>query len=315
MSDTGVSDMAGAVEAAFSAASSPDAAPTTTTETQPASAVETPVEDVSQDAAPPTETTPQTEPGPIPYPRFKEVNDKWTTASKELEGLGWAKGVNPQHAQSAIQLLQRVQQNPLAFTEELETLRDHPTFGPQLRSWAARTLGFRNQPRQEAPVEDVMPEPDVVFEDGRKTYSDQQLQKRDQWLMRQMESKVTERLAPLEKRGERFDKAEAVRIETAIRAKADVEAATEIDSLKQQYPQFEEHKADVADAMEANPSYTLKQAWAEVFVNKVGPKLASGQAAAVRQKVNAGSANPSRPSGAAPTAAKDFHEELSRLLS
>jgi hypothetical protein len=133
--------------------------------------------------------------------------------------------------------------------------------------------------------------------------------------MRQMESKFDERLAPLAKKGEQVDRIVADREYATLRAKADVDAKTEIDSLKQQYPQFEEHKKDIADAMEANPSFTLAQAWAQVFVEKVGPKLASGQAAAVRQKVNAGSANPSRPSGAAPTAAKDFHEELSRLLS
>jgi hypothetical protein len=52
-----------------------------------------------------------------------------------------------------------------------------------------------------------------------------------------------------------------------------------------------------------------------VFVKEVGPKLAGQQAAAVRTKVSAGSANPQRPSGAIPGPAKDFHEELSRLFS
>src|SRR5688572_14721098 len=126
-------DMTSAVESAFAAASTPDTAPTTSVETTAPSASETATSDVSQ-AAPVAETPTNTEPGPIPYPRFKEVNDKWTAASKELESYGWAKGVNPQLAQSAIQLLQRAQGNPLAFTEELEALRDHPQFGPQLRS-------------------------------------------------------------------------------------------------------------------------------------------------------------------------------------
>lgn len=300
-------DMSAAVEAAFTA-STPDAGTTPTTEPSSASTTETPVGEVSQDAAPQTETPANTEPGPIPYQRFKDVNDKWTAASKELESYGWAKGVNPQLAQGAIQLLTRAQQNPLAFTEELETLRDHPTFGPQLRSWAARTLGFRNAPRPEAV--DAMPEPDVVFEDGRKTYSDGQLQKRDQWLMRQMESKFDERLAPLAKQGEQVNRIVADREYATLRARADVDAKAEIDALKQQYPQFEEHKKDIADAMEANPSFTLAQAWAQVFVSKVGPKLAAGQAAAVKQKVNAGSANPSRPSGATPSAPVDFEEAL-----
>jgi hypothetical protein len=305
-------DMSAAVEAAFSSASTPDAGTTTTVETTAPSASETATESVSETAAP-VETTTTTEPGPIPYPRFKEVNDKWTTASKELETLGWAKGVNPQLAQSAIQLLTRAQSNPLAFTEELETLRDHPVLGPQLRSWAARTLGFRNQPRPEAVEQE--PQPDIEYEDGRKAYSAQRQHEREQWLLKQWESKIDERIAPLAKRGEQVDQIVADREYQAIKAHAEVSAKSAIDTLKQQYPQFDEHKADVAEAMEKNPSFTLAQAWAQVFVQKVGPKLASGQAAAVKAKVNAGSANPSRPSGALPEPAKDFREELARLLS
>jgi hypothetical protein len=308
-------DMTSAVEAAFAASSSPEPASTTTTESQPASAVETPVESVSQEAAEPTsETTPQQEPGPIPYSRFKEVNEKAQAASKALESLGWAKGVDPQLAQSAIQLLTRAQQNPLAFTEELESLRDHPQFGPQLRSWAARTLGFRNQPRQDMPVEDAMPEPDLRFEDGSKTYSDQQLLKRDQWLIRQMESKFDAKIQPLTRKGEQVDRIVAEKEFAAIQAKSQADAQSEIESLKQQYPQFWEHRDRVAEVMEANPRYTLSQAWAEVFVKDVGPKLAGQQAAAVKAKVSAGSANPQRPSGAPPNPPRDFEDALRQMF-
>jgi hypothetical protein len=306
-------DMTSAVEAAFAASSTPEPAPTTTVEPGAPSASETATGDVSQAAAPPTETTTTTEPGPIPYPRFKEVNDKWTAASKELEGYGWAKGINPQLAQSAIQLLNRAQQNPLAFTEELEALRDHPQFGPQLRSWAARTLGTRIASRQtELPVDETMPEPDLHFEDGRKSYSDQQLQKRDQWLLKQWESKIDEKVAPLANKSAATEKYVADQVYSSIQTKATADAKTEIDALRQQYPQFDEHKATVAEVMEANPTYTLKQAWADVFISKVGPQLAGQQAAAVRQKTQAGSANPSRPSGAPPSAPKDFHEALAQ---
>lgn len=303
-------DMTSAVESAFAAASTPDAGTTTTVETPAPSATETATTDVTQ-AAPLTETTTNQEPGPIPYPRFKEVNDKWTAASKELESYGWAKGVNPQLAQSAIQLLTRAQQNPLAFTEELEALRDHPTLGPQLRSWAARTLGtrFTRPPEQ---VEEVEPQPDIPLEDGRKVYSAEQQHKREQWLLKQWESKLDAKIAPIAKQGEQVNQIVADREWNRIKGDADVAAKTEIDALRQQYPQFDEHKADVAEAMEKNPSFTLAQAWAQVFVQKVGPKLAGQRAATVKAKVSAGSANPARPSGAPVNAPKDFHEALSQ---
>lgn len=306
-------DMTSAVESAFAAASTPDASTTTTTDSASASASETPVEGVSQEAAQPaSETTTPAEPGPIPYNRFKEVNERAQAASKELEALGWAKGVNPQLAQSAIQLLQRAQGNPLAFTEELETLRDHPQFGPQLRSWAARTLGFRNAPRQDMPVEEQEPQADIPLEDGRRVYSAEQQHKREQWLLKQWESKIDEKIAPIAKNGEHANQFVANQIEQTIKTQAASSAKSEIDALRQQYPQFDEHKSAVADVMEANPTYTLKQAWAEVFVEKVGPKLAAGQAATVKAKVSAGSANPQRPSGATPSAPTTFEEALAQ---
>lgn len=306
-------DMTSAVESAFAAASPPDASTTSAVETPAPSATETAAEHVSQEAAPPTETTTtQEQPGPIPYTRFKEVNDKWTTANKELESLGWAKGVNPQLAQSAIQLLTRAQQNPLAFTEELESLRDHPVLGPQLRSWAARTLGFRNAPRQADVQPEAMPEPDLVFEDGRKSYTSEQMAKRDQWLLKQWESKIDEKLSPLAQKTHANEQFVAQQVFDGIKAKANADAKSELDTIRQQYPQFAEHESDVKAAMIADDKLTLKQAWAQVFIDKVGPKLAGQQAAAVKQKVAANTANPSRPSGAASSAPRDFLEALAQ---
>jgi hypothetical protein len=307
-------DMSAAVEAAFSSASTPDAGTTTPVETPAPSASETATESVSQEAATPTsETTPTQEPGPIPYSRFREVNEKAQAASKELEALGWAKGVDPQLARGAIQLLTRAQQNPLAFTEELEALRDHPQFGPQLRSWAARTLGFRNAPRPEQ-VTEQEPQPDIPLEDGRRVYSAEQQHKREQWLLKQWESKIDERLEPLARKGQQIDQFVAEKEFAAIQAKSSADAKSEIDTLKQQYPQFWEHRERVADVMEANPRFTLSQAWAEVFVKDVGPKLAGQQAAAVNKKVQAGSANPSRPSGAPSAAPRDFEDALRQMF-
>lgn len=312
MSDTG--DMTSAVEAAFAASSTPEPASTTATESTAASPTVTPTADVSQAAATSTETT-TSEPGPVPYTRFKEVNEKYGTASKELEGLAWAKGVNPQLAQSAMQLLTRAQSNPLAFTEELEILRDHPQFGPQLRSWAARTLGMRTAPKAEPAAALTMPEPDLVFDDGRKAFSDAAMGKVVQFLQQQLESTLEQRLSPIASKAEANERFVAEQTYAAIQEKAKVDGRSEIESLAKQYPQFDEHRADVREVMEANPSYTLKQAWAEVFVTKVGPKLAGQSAAAVKQKVSAGSANPARPNGAATAQVPgSIREHLEQLL-
>ena len=161
-----------------------------------------------------------------------------------------------------------------------------------------------------------MPEPDLVFEDGRKAFSAEAQAKRDQWLLKQWESKIDEKVAPLANKSAATEKYVADQVYQGIKAKADAEAGTEIESLKQQYPQFWDHRADVAALMEANPKYTLKQAWAEVFVEKVGPKLAGQHAAAVTKKVQAGSgsANPARPSGATQQVPSGFKEHLEQLI-
>lgn len=301
-------DMTAAVEAAFSSASTPVADTTTTVETPAPSATETATTGV--EATPPSETTPPAEPGPIPYARFKEINEKAQAASKELEALGWAKGIDPQIVQEFARVQQIAKTNPLIWTEQLEAIRDHPVLGPQLRSWAARTLGFRQTSRLTEGVEEQEPQPDIPLEDGRKVYSAEQLHKREQWLLKQWESRIDEKLQPIAQKGAKVDELIADREYAAIKAKADSDAKSEIDELNQRYPQFWEHKDDVVQVMKDHPTYTLKQAWAQVFVDKVGPKLAVSNAAAVKQKVAAGSANPARPSGAAPSAPTDFAEAL-----
>ena len=292
-------DMTSAVEAAF-AASTPDAAPTTTVETTAPSATETATPVVSQAA-------PETTEGPVAYPRFKEVNDGYQATKKELEALQWAKGLDPHLTRAFADLQERAKFNPLVWTEELEAVRDHPILGPQLRSWAARTLGTRTASRPAETVEDTGPEPDLQFEDGRRAYSAEQQHKREQWLLGRMATQMDERITPL---AERQNRTEAEKQMVAIRAQATVDARSEIDALKAQ-PQFEEHRKDIAAVMEANPALNLRQAWAQVFTEKVIPKIAGQQAATVNKKVQAGSANPARPSGAAASTPTDFAEALS----
>lgn len=300
-------DMTSAVEAAFAASSTPEPAPTTAVDTPAPSATETATTDVSQAAATST-TTPEPKEGPVPYQRFKEINEKYGTTSKELEALAWAKEIPEAERQAFAEFSRAVRQNPLAMLNEVDALLANPLTAPAVRSWAARTLGTRTASRPTETVEDTGPEPDLQFEDGRKAYSAEQQLKREQWLLSQVDQKIT----PL---AERQNRTEAEKQIAAIRAKATVDAKTEIDSLKAQYPQFEEHRKDVAAVMEANPTFTLKQAWAEVFVRDVGPKLAGQHAATVTKKVQAGSANPARPSGAATTVPDGFKSHLELLLN
>ncbi len=296
MADTG--DMTAAVEAAFASATPAPATETTTT---------TP--EVSPTATPVTESTPAVEPGPVPYARFKEVNDQAGLSKKELETLAWAKAIKSEHAPHVAAFYQRISQDPLSILEhEVRELLSNPQTAPQVRSWAARTLGTRvaNTGGTEPLMDDTEPPPDLQFQDGTTTYSTEQLRKRDAWRDAQLDKRVGERLKPLQQ----FTEQQMVE---QIKVKATADATAEVAALKQQ-PYFEEHKADVREAMLANTSLNLKQAWAQVFIEKVIPKISAGKAATTVQKTQAGTANPARPSGAAAGPPKDFHEALTRAF-
>lgn len=309
--DGATGDMAAAVEAAFSAAT--PAATTESPQTEPASATTTPAVD-SPTAA--TQTTPEAEPGPVPYARFKEVNESANLTKKELEQLAWAKGIKPEHAPELARFYQRVTSgDPLqAYLDELgQLVAARPDMAGPLKSWAARTLGTRAQQAQEQaqavdPDTYQEPQPDIALEDGRAVYSAAQLKKREEWLERRWESKVDAKLQPLQ---ETANKQQADAIFAKVQAESKAAGIRDVEAMKAR-PHFEELKSDIRERMLADPQLTLREAYNVSFMEKVVPQLAAGKAATLQQKVGASSANPSRPSGAVAAPPKDFREALER---
>lgn len=315
MADDFTGDMTAAVTAAF-AASTPDAGSTTTVEsTSGASTTETPTEPVSQVAAEPAQT-PEPVEGPIPYPRFKEVNDGYQASKKELERLAWAKGIPVEHANELVTMYQNVKANPLAWTTEAEVLRDHPVFGPQLRSWAARMLGTRlaSVPTEVQAQPASEPEPDLELADGTPVYSAKQLRARDAWLQAEYDKRIDAKLNPLAESNKATSAYVAQQMTAQLQTQAKADGLAELTEMRAK-PHFSEHEKDIKALMIADPTITLREAYSKVFVDQVIPKLAQGQAATLQQKTGASSANPSRPSGAVAGPPKDFHEGLTRLLA
>lgn len=297
-------DMASAVEAAFSAAATPaveSASTTTTSEVSPSAA---PVEHAVVDA---TSTT--QEPGPIPYGRFKEVNDR-------ANRLKWAEAIPDAHAADVAAFYQRVSQNPLALLDEVSALMSNPQTAPAVRSWAARTLGTRmaNAAASGEPelVEDAEPLADIPLDDGRALYSDTQQRKREAWLQRQWEAKLDARLQPIQATTK---KVEAERVYAEIQQRATRDGSASVSALLSANPVLAQHKTAMRDAMLADPKLSLEGAALRVLSTVVGPASASAKASALQQKVGAGSANPSRPSGAVVGKPKDFTEALQQAFA
>jgi hypothetical protein len=109
-----------------------DAASTPETAATPPEAAKTPT---------PTQTAPT--PGPIPLTVHQKAleNARIKAAAEERatfdRDFGWARTVDRQ----ALDNFSRLNQDPVAFVTELaKSLSTHPTYGPQMRSAAARTL-------------------------------------------------------------------------------------------------------------------------------------------------------------------------------
>lgn len=295
--DGSTGDMGAAVEAAFSAASTPDAASADTSASTPASATVTP-ESASQGAT----ATPESAPGPVPYERFKERNEAANRYEQELKELGWAKSIKREHAQSMADFYTRLNANPLTLLEEAETLREHPVYGGALKSWAARMLGHR----QAQTDPDPEPQADIQLEDGRRVFSEDGWKQREAWLTRKMQQQFDERLQPLVQSEQRRAGQEKV---VQIQQEAKAQGVAQVQAMRQK-PFFTEHESDIKAAMLADENLSLQDAYLKVLTETVIPKAGLQKSASMQQKVAASSANPSRPGGAAAGQPKSFRDGL-----
>ena len=118
-------------------------------------------------------STDQSKPqGPIPFEVHKTALENARTKEREAalaewrQQHGWAEQVNRADIEQAVKLAQRYKSDRIAFLQELvKETQDDPVFGPQLASWAARTLASRRG--QSGGGEGFqLPEPDVAITDA-----------------------------------------------------------------------------------------------------------------------------------------------------
>lgn len=284
-----------------------DAAPSAA----PATFAEAFAADASPAPAPPEQTTDATaaaQPAPaqetpqqsderepfIPRQRFDEVNGKLSELKQWKEQRAWADQIDQQTFAQMAEWYQRAHSDPLAFTTSLiAELQNHPTYGPQLKSLAARTLAQRGQ----AAGPDLS---NLVIDLGNgQTIPLGDL--KSQW-MREVEQKF----APLQQTVEQV---------TAERQKAEAQsfATTSIQQLRQ-LTGFKEHEAEIKAELQkiklpedAGPELVLlaaQAAYARVVPAKLQQSTAQSaqsqlldnlQRKAAASSVNPGSAAPSSP--------------------
>ena len=154
-----------------------DATSDTPTESAPPDEATTP----PADATAPGAIHPGPKQGPIPFEVHKTALDNARTkATAEAQATfdreyGWAKSIPPQTIQQWSGIASLMASDPPAFLEKyFAEAATHPTFGPQVKSWAAKTLSRRTGTAQDL-------SPDVVVQDGEgrevaRTFSAERVQ-------------------------------------------------------------------------------------------------------------------------------------------
>ena len=249
--------MAEDVAVASSATPSP-ATPSTapSASSTPASASATPT---SGPSTPVASSTPA-EPGPIPYARFKEVNDQLKAARDYQQKYGWAT---------------QFEQDPYTFVDNwVDQLASHPQYGPQIIGKMARMLQARRGQSTAAPQE---PQPDVPLTDaagnptGQYTYSAKQLAAWRDWDWQQKSQQLDQRIAPLEQLQQRVEQQQAI---AQIAQQSDASARQTLAELRQD-PYFKQYEADVKQALMEHEEWgdNVHRAYHHVLQTKVFPTI------------------------------------------
>jgi len=281
--------------AASSAAPSTAATDTTPTTASPsAPATEAPVSTPEQAAAPQS-----TDPGPIPYARFKEVND-------QLAALRWAKDVDRHAIEEAQRIGRLYQTDRVGYLRNIiaESLADQE-LAPLIRSEAARVLaGARGQ----APEPEITPDIPVYDANGQlvaQTFSAERVQ---QIVQRAIQDAIGKEVSPIKKTFEQQQQA----AQAAAQRQQMERQIDAIYSRAEKLPLFKEHDKEIAEAMnkfaDAHPSEQVYLAWADVVLPKLDQKSQAKLLGHLQTQAAGASVTPNASASTAPPKFRNFRE-------
>jgi hypothetical protein len=206
------------------------------------------------------------QPGPIPYERFKQVNEGY-------QKLRWAEQYDP----SIVEQRQR-------FFQWLDT--DPVGAHNYLTDYLTRAGALQQQQAQQP--NDGRPQPDVVVpETGQKFYSAEAAEKLAKW---QAEQLINERVGPLERS---LQQVEADRYTERARAQAR-SAILEAET----WPYYKDHEGEILKAMEADKRLSLEGAYRRVVLPNIRTLERKAVLAEMNQKPSASTVNPGSKSAA-----------------
>lgn len=256
--------------------------------------------------------------GPIPFDAHtRALENRETKVTERLQAEwdakhGWAKDLNREEVQTLVAFRKALAADPVGTLQaELAALADHPTYGPQLRSMAARQLAAGRGQAQE-PAAELTPIP-IQLEDGRviNVLPSEQLAIFRQQVLAEARAEMAPALQSAKDLAAAREHYENVQKSNAWASGL----GPELVGL----PQFKENVAEIMAALDKTQIVgdhpdALVAAVYRIYNRIVGPKLATAGHQArlhdVQAKTNAASiGNPSQTSVNAPTPMKDLSWE------
>lgn len=270
------------------------------------------------DAGTATASTTSGPEGPVPYPRFSEVNKAKNAAEEELKALAWAKGLDAQTLLRSIEWHASAQKDPAAFLRQIYA-QAPPAIQAQMR-------GLFVPPQATRPAAaDAEPQPDIQTDTGVPVYSARQQALREQWFQRKLMAEFKQMVAPLQQETARSrDLRERTIADYRVRTFAQNTAKDATD-----WPHFKDHVKPILIELqklqpgrtEAEEQLNLHRAYMTVYRRDVLPNLNGKSEAAVladlKTKAVAGSEHPGRsgttaPNGREKTLGLQFRKELAK---
>lgn len=254
----------------------------------PAAASEQPVAEAKAEVTPAE--------GPVPYARFKEINEAKKSLDEKLNALKWAESVDRRAVEQAQQLGQLYQQDRAGYIRQLmaEALADQQ-LAPLVRSEAARVLGTRGQAPQ-AP--DFSPDIPVLDSNGQvvsHAFSAERVQQYVQHTVQQaLADFAGKELSPIKQ-----DFQTRQQRERAEQERQQLEA--EVQDIWQEsidvFPLLEEHKEEIGKVFETIPGdarKALQKAWHQVIGHKLAlaDQVKAQQLETLKTKAAASTVNP-----------------------
>ena len=288
---------------------------TATVPEKPAAAPPDAATTVQADAKPQDSVNPKAEnKGPIPFDVHHKALENARVKEREAieRDIGWARQVPREAIQEWSGIANRMASDPIGFLQSFtEELHAHPTYGPQLRSHAARTLASGRGQSQ------VDMSPDLVVDDGQgkqiATFSADRVKA---IVDHAVQRAIAKEVQPLKSESEqRAAQAKAAEYTRVANERADSTMSDIVDILEVSDPKADASQklfAAVADLMDQDASMTPEKAARQVWKTHVRPSIETqGEIKALDKLKQKAAGNTAAPTGAGtsqkrPTNAKEL---------